>query len=130
MAVELNVSVMHSTPNRPLSKSERALNRWMLEHGNTEKSPFLHQLELAEVSPWHCSCGCATINFQIKGSPEALPGVHILGDYLFGDGASTSGIFIFESGGFLSGIEVYGLGGDAPSILPTPQELRTFENGQ
>lgn len=113
-----------------MSNSEIALVRWMLEHGIAETGRFLHQLERAEVTSWRCECGCASINFQIKGSPEAPSGVHVLGEYLFGNGASTSGIFVFESGGLLSGIEVYGLGGDAPSQLPKLEELRPFENGQ
>jgi len=98
----------------------------MLEHGTPEAREFLSQLELAEVTPWKCPCGCASINFQIKGQPEAPPGVHILGDFLMGSGDSTSGAFIFESGGLLSGLEVYGLAGEAPAVLPSFDELRSF----
>lgn len=98
----------------------------MLEHGTPEALDFLPQLDLAEVTPWNCPCGCASINFQIQGQPEAPPGVNILGDYLFGEGALTNGAFIFESGGLLSGIEVYGLGGDASHELPGSGQLRSF----
>jgi hypothetical protein len=101
----------------------------MLEHGTAEAKAYLSQLELAEVIPWQCPCGCASINFQIKGHAEAPPGVHILGEFLFGDGDNLSGIFIFSSGGLLSGLEVYGLAGDAPRVLPGPEELRPFETG-
>jgi len=101
--------------------------RWMLEHGTPEATAFLPQLELAQVTSKKCPCGCASINFQIQGHPEAPPGVHILGDFLVGEGECLSGAFIFECGGLLSGLEVYGLAGDAPKTLPTIEELRPFE---
>ena len=112
--------------NRPLSKAEYELARWMLEHGTPEAPNFLRQLEQAEVTAWRCPCGCATINFQIKGHPEAPLGVNILGDFIVGDEESLSGVFIFESGGLLSGIEVYGLGNEAPTVLPTVGNLRPW----
>jgi hypothetical protein len=98
----------------------------MLEHGTSEALAFLAQLELAEVTPWRCQCGCASINFKIQGQPEAPPGVQILGDFLMGEGDSTSGAFIYSSAGILSGLEVYGLGSDAPATLPNVEELRPF----
>ena len=99
----------------------------MLEHGKPEAKDFLSQLELAEVTPWRCKCGCASFNFQIRGKPEAPNGVHPIGDFVFGEGETLNGIFIFENGGILSGIEVYGLSGDAPKTLPRPEELRPFD---
>jgi hypothetical protein len=97
----------------------------MLEHGNSEAEAFLPQLQLAEVTPWQCPCGCASINFQIRGYAEAPPGVHILGDFTLGAGDITGGGFIFESGGLLSGIEFYSFG-DPVSIFPTPEDLREY----
>lgn len=70
-----------------------------------------------------------SINFQIKGREPAPPGVHILGDFIFGPVTAPAGIFIFESGGLLSGIEVYGLAGDAPAQLPRKETLRHFSAG-
>lgn len=115
---------MSEKHNRPLTDAERQLARWMLENGTPEAKQYLGQLELAEVTPWKCPCGCASINFQIKGHPEAPPGVHILGDFLVGEGENQSGAFIYSSEGLLSGLEVYGLAGDAPRTLPRPEELR------
>jgi hypothetical protein len=121
-----------STPtgNRPLTGEERALAQWMLEHGNADAKQFIPQLELAEVTPYRCPCGCATIDFQIKGHPPAPPGVHILADFVFGDGTNLSGIFIYEKAGLLSGLEVYGLAGDAPKKLPSADELRPFSRNE
>ena len=114
---------MSITTNRALDKEEYELARWMLEHGSPEAQGFTSQLEFAEVTAWRCPCGCASINFQVKGEPEAPPGTHILGDFLFGQGDALAGIFIFESGGLLKGIEVYGLSSDAPTQLPNPNAL-------
>jgi len=101
----------------------------MLEHGEPGARAFLEQLPVAEVTPWRCPCGCASINFQIKGNQPTPPGVHVLGDFLFGPEDRLAGIFIYESAGLLSGIEVYGLACDAPWELPREDELRPFAPG-
>jgi hypothetical protein len=120
---------MHKEQTRPLADTERALARWMLENGTAEAFDYLAQLELAEVTSWRCPCGCASFNFRIQGQPEAPPGVHILAEFLVGSGENLSGIFIFSSQGILSGIEVYGLAGDAPQVLPSPEELQPYQAG-
>jgi hypothetical protein len=101
----------------------------MLENGTSEAREYLAQLALAEATLWKCPCGCASFNFRIKGQPEAPPGVHILGDYLVDSGSNLSGAFIFSSGRILGGVEVYGLVGDAPHVLPSPEELRPHDGG-
>jgi len=119
---------MSMAKNRSLAESERRLARWMLEHGTPEAATYFEQLDNAEVTPWRCPCGCATISFQIRGMPEAPPGVHILGHFIFGAGDGLSGVFIFSSDGKLSGLEVYDLSGssEAPKELPAPEMLRPF----
>ncbi len=67
-------------------------------------------------------------HFQIKGHAEAPPGAQILGEFLLNNGDHPSGIFIYSSGGLLKGIDVYGLAGDAPSLLPRPEDLSVFES--
>ena len=113
-----------SDGTRSLTEAERRLVSRMLEHGGPEAAAFLPQLELAEVTPWRCPCGCASIKFRIRGMPEAPPGVHPIADFYFGGGPSLSGIFVYEKDGILSGLEVYGLAGDAPKALPEPDALR------
>ena len=112
--------------NRELTDHERRLVRWMLEHGNPDAAAFLPQLELAEVTPWKCPCGCASIDFRIRGWPQAPRGVHPIANFVFGEGNKLSGVFVYEKDGILSGLEVYGLAGDAPKSLPEPVELRAF----
>ena len=74
-----------SDGNRQLTDHERRLVRWMLQHGGPEALEFLTQLELAEVTPWRCPCGCASINFQIRGKLAPPPGVHPIADFVFGE---------------------------------------------
>jgi hypothetical protein len=112
--------------NRPLTETEKHLIRWMLENGNPEAKDFLLQLEQAQVTPWCCPCGCASINFSIQGHPKPTGGIHPIADFVFGTDEDLSGIFIFEQGGVLAGLEVYGLAGDAPKSLPLPESLRPF----
>jgi len=113
-----------SSSNRPLSNEECELALWMLRHGGPDSERYISQLDQAEVTSWRCPCGCASFNFQIRGKPLARPGVHVLGDFVFGDDEKLRGIFIFESGGILSGVEVCGMAGDAPTSLPNIGDLR------
>lgn len=112
--------------NRTLTERERELAEWMLRHGTAEALGYLDQLRRAQVTPWKCECGCASINFQIDGHPPAPPGVHMLGDFTFGPEGGESGAFIYSCEGILSGLEVYGLAGDAPKELPRPDDLRSW----
>jgi hypothetical protein len=112
---------------RPLSKTERDLASWMLEHGLPAARDFVPQLEKASATLWQCPCGCASFNFKIQDMPEAPPGVHILGDFVFGTEQDLAGAFIYSSEGTLSGLEVYGLAGDAPHKLPHPNDLLKFD---
>jgi hypothetical protein len=115
-----------SNGNRNLSEDERRLVQWMLEHGQPEASSFLSQLERTKVTPWRCPCGCASLNFRISDLPLPPPGVHPIADFVLGEGDNLSGIFIYEKEGILSGLEVYGLAGEAPKILPEPEDLHSF----
>src|SRR5450830_820495 len=83
--------------NRPLTASEYALAKWMLENGLPEARVFLQQLDRAQVTPWKCPCGCASIHFQIDGHPPASLVVHVIGDFVCGAEDSPAGAFIFES---------------------------------
>ena len=115
-----------SAETREMTAAERALVRWMLDHGTPEAREFLDQLEVARVTTWKCGCGCASFHLSIPGRPAAPPGVHVLADFLIEvreDG--FSGIFVYESGGILSGVEVHGVP-EAPKTLPDPEQLRPY----
>ena len=98
----------------------------MLEHGRPGAAAFLSQLANATVTPWRCACGCASINFAIRGCSEPHGGLNLLSDFLFGAEVELSGIFVYEQGGVLSGAEVYGLAGEAPRSLPSVESLKPF----
>ena len=110
--------------NRPLTTEEYELTRWILEHGKPEARQFIEQLDWSRVIG-SCACGCASIDFEIEGLGKApRGGIHILGDFIYGDESNLCGIFVFESGDILSGLEVYGLAVDAPKTLPSPADFR------
>jgi hypothetical protein len=115
-----------SIMNRQLTSAEEQLIRWMLEHGNSEAQAFLPQLDNAEVTPYRCPCGCASVNLSIDGATEPSGTFRILADFIFGTDDDLSGIFAFEKGGVLAGLEVYGLASDAPKSLPPIESLRLF----
>lgn len=114
--------------NRALTQAEYDLIRWILEHGSADAQEYIVQLDKAEATLWRCECGCASINLEIKGYPLAPPGVHILGDFVFGEYIEMAGVFVFSSDGILSGLEVYGIAGDAPKNLPKQESLRSFQS--
>ncbi len=114
--------------NRELTPVEEQLIRSMLDHGKAEARAFLPQLERAQVTPFRCPCGCASINLSIDGLPDPSGGMHILADFRFGTDEELSGIFVWEQGGVLAGLEVYGLAGDAPKTLPLPHSLRPLSD--
>ena len=99
----------------------------MLEHGEPEAQPFLAQFDQAQVTPWRCPCGCASLHFAVAGQSEPHGGLHPVADFLFGKQSDLSGIFLYEQGGVLAGLEVYGLSGPAPKTFPTPDLLRLFD---
>src|SRR5689334_13392542 len=109
---------------RPLTTDELALAEWMLEHGIPDARDFLVQLPAVRVTPWRCKCGCASINFVVEGLPDPQGPMTPLGNFTFEAAEGPSGIFIFAQGGTLGGIEVVGYGGNAPSKLPSPADLK------
>ena len=110
--------------NRPLTREEEQLVRWMLEHGKPEGERLFAQLEQARVTPWRCPCGCASLNFAIERLPHPSGALRPVADFVFGDDPDLNGIFVYEQDGILAGIEVYGLSGDAAKSLPRPEALR------
>ena len=114
---------------RPLTREERALAHWMLEHSSDEAAAFLPQLERARVVS-RCPRGCASVNFEIDGLAKPSGGLHVLGDFLYGGEADLQGAFIFEQSGVLAGIEVWGLNVANPSILPMPDQLRPYDKAE
>ena len=114
---------------RPLTEKEKALTKWLLEHGNKDSKKFLAQLEKAQVIS-ECECGCASIDFVIEGFPyEHKSGLYVISDYLFERSKEEQfGVFIFTQDNILSGMETYSFC-VKPAPLPEVQELMPFEKG-
>ena len=116
-----------NTP-RPLSPEERALTRWLIQHGRCDTERYLAQLDQARVHR-PCPCGCASVDFQIGDHPaDSTEDFEILSDYIYGDGeTSLHGIYLFAQAGLLAGLEIYALHGEKPHTLPRTEDLRPFE---
>jgi hypothetical protein len=117
-------------PERPLSQAERGLIRWLLENGNAGSAGYLEQLDRATVAG-PCPCGCPTVDLAVGGSrPSSGGDKAILADYQwceFGD--VPCGVSVFARAGLLAGLQVWSIeGGDAPSRLPDPAELRPLDS--
>ena len=118
----------HSTgdipDHRALSDDERALVGWMLEHGESNATSFLPQLEQASVSS-RCRCGCASVNFSVAGKESSVTGMDILSDYVWEDAEGHKfGAFVFARGGLLAGLDLYSVDGAVtPTWLPKPEQL-------
>jgi hypothetical protein len=113
--------------NRMLTDQERDLVRWMLESGSPDAKGYLWQVDLLEVSPWKCQCGCASLKFEMKGYSSPKGGLRPLAEYVFGSRDECSGIFIYMVESRLGGIEVYGLTGQASQALPEITDLVPWE---
>jgi len=113
---------------RPLTAAERELTLWMLRRGGPEAQAFVGQVDDATVFS-RCPCGCASIDFAIRGQRPPATGLRVLGDYVFGGEHDLAGAFVFECGGVLAGIEVYGLARENPRELPRPSGLRPLPVG-
>ncbi|MDL5053218.1 hypothetical protein QQ056_06630 [Oscillatoria laete-virens NRMC-F 0139] len=114
---------------RPLTDQERALARWMIQHGADGAERFLEQLDQATVVSG-CDCGCASVDFQIGDRPrDYRPGLTIISDYLYERSEEEKyGVFIFTQDDMLSGIETHSFC-DRPAPLPRVDELIPFEGG-
>ena len=104
---------------RQLTEIERETTAWLLGHGNPESAAFASQLAEATVIGV-CGCGCASVNFAIRGRVPEPAGLQILSDYYWIDGHKhTGGIFAFAISGQLAGLEVYSMDGECDvSRLP------------
>lgn len=107
---------------RPLSSAEHALVKWLLEHGESNASRYLDQLNTATVHS-RCPCGCASINFAIYGNRPSKFEMQILSDYQWRDSNGfLFGAFVFAQDGMLAGLDLWSIDGQA-----TPTELPSIE---
>jgi hypothetical protein len=110
--------------DRPLSDQERSTVRWLLEHGDSDNSEFLRQLDNARVVCL-CTCGCASIDFSISGRRPTQFAMHVLSDYQWRtEDGHLCGAFVFEQDGLLAGLDLYSIDGQAtPDAIPPIRNL-------
>jgi len=111
---------------RPLTPQERDLVRWLLEHGHSDTSHLLPQIDRLSVFE-RCSCGCPTVYFAFDGVPVARKGEQLISDWLAAVDGDGVGVMLFQSGNKISSLEVYSLAGTVePFGLPAIESIRGY----
>jgi hypothetical protein len=111
--------------DRPLTEHEEALVRWMLEHGNPAAAGIMPQLSAVRVASG-CPCGCASVDFSVRGVLPPPGPLRILADFEYTTvEGNLCGAFVFERAGQLAGLEVWSVDGlCTPSTIPAIGQLR------
>jgi len=112
---------------RMLTREERSLVEWLLEHGDQGAMEFFPQLALAQVVA-HCRCGCASIDFAIDGQRPKKFAMRVLSDYQWRDEQGRLfGAMVFEQDDLLAGLDLWSIdGAGIPSTLPAPALLLPY----
>ncbi|MEP2774815.1 MAG: hypothetical protein ABJQ29_16675 [Luteolibacter sp.] len=110
---------------RALTKNERDITLWMIEHGTGNINNYKDHLTKATVVN-SCECCGLSICFKIEDkSPTSNTELEILGDYFYGTPDGLCGAFVFARDGQLAGVEFYPLATDeVPTTIPAPHSLR------
>lgn len=109
--------------NRTLTGHERALVRWLLEHGDPDADELLPQIEMLSVFQ-KCTCGCPTVYFAFNGEPVARKGKRLISDHLAKVDGQDVGVMLFVNNGRISSLEVYSCAGtDKPFGLPAIESI-------
>ncbi len=127
----MSVAIKYHEPlNRPLTKHERDIIQWLLDHpeeGNPDIPQLKTQIDALTVVE-KCTCGCPTVYFALEGIPIPRKGERVIRDYLATVDGQEVGIMLFQNGGRLSSLEVYSAAGtDKPFGLPAIENLYSWE---
>ena len=109
--------------NRNLIKEEFDLIEWLLNNGLPNAKQYLAQLKDIKVVS-QCSCGCASINFSVKGKMPMTSPMDTISDYsYYSENNNLMGVFIFARDNILAGLEVWSIDGEeTPIKLPSINE--------
>lgn len=113
--------------DRALTSDERAVIRWLLEHGDGDCAEFTEQLRHARVTRL-CGCGCASIDLSIGGQRPEHFAMRTLSDYQWlNDQGHLYGAFVFEQDGLLAGLDLWSIDGlSTPDAMPPIGRLVPF----
>ena len=117
--------------DRDLTKDERSLVEWLLDHGTPDAIRYRPHLNKARVAA-RCYCGCARIDFGIDGVvPNKGEPIFILSDYEWIDtDGRLFGTFVFSRCDLLAGLEVWLQDGLATAdYLPEISQLLLIGGG-
>ena len=115
--------------NRPLTRAETVLVKWLLEHGTDTARELLPQLDRARVVS-RCSCGCASVDFSVDGKvAPPKTGMTVVSDHRWDSPEGYFfGVFAYAREGLLSGIDLWSIDGRATaSLLPDTNQLRPID---
>lgn len=111
--------------DRPITSSEAALVRWMLDHASVaDASAFSgNSMESLRVIDKWCDCGCASLNFQ-----EDHKGKWVVADALavYPDG-QQAGLILWALQSEIVLLEVHDMDLDSSHRVPTVADLRSYE---
>lgn len=113
---------------RELTEGERTMLDWLAHNPTSDTIIPLHELVEISVAA-QCPCGCASIDFAIKGVAVEGSGMQVVADYLYiSEQNNLNGCFLFLVNGHIAGIEVWSVdGGETPAVLPPPEKLYRFD---
>lgn len=105
--------------NRSLTKHERDLVLWLVEHSNLDARRLLPQISSLRAVA-RCNCGCPTIDLASDREPAARKGEQLVSDWLAEVDGMPVGVMLWQANDRISTLEVYSLPGtDRPFGLPT-----------
>lgn len=117
---------------RPLTDEERALLRWLIEHGTGDVRQLLSQLGRAGVAA-ECGCGCASVDLAVDGAEEEKKEpMQLVADFAWRTKAQhLCGAYLFTRRGRLSGLDLWSIdGAEIPSTLPELETLFSYADLQ
>jgi hypothetical protein len=98
---------MTASGYRPLTKRERDLIIWLLEHSSVEAEEYIPQLASVQVRS-SCACGCPSIGFSLPlNESVAMVPAKIIADFKGAVDGLGVGLILFASEGVLKELEVY-----------------------
>jgi hypothetical protein len=113
--------------NRPITDHEKALIRWLLDHGEDGIDRFISQIDTLTVAS-ECTCGCPTIDFVREENGLKQGTARPIIDYMAIVDGQHGGVMLFATETQLSMLEIYSLAGtDKPFGLPKISDLFPWE---
>jgi hypothetical protein len=120
-------SYIREVVERPATQQEREIVRWLLKHGDATCAELASQIDTLRVVST-CTCGCPTVDFAEKETPQPRSTSRLVSDQLAIVDGQLVGVMLFARDGCISMLEVYSCAGtDKPFGLPSVDSLFPWE---